>query len=663
MKILITNTTLCNFYGSQTFTYALARELKQKGHKVFCFTTQPGNVAERLEAEGIPVATDMSKIPDDIDIIHAHHRHESLLAFAGFRNTPMIMACHGVLPWQEQPLKSRMNIVRFVAVSEEVRDHLISNHGLTEDRISIIRNGIDLRRFCSIKPINNSLKNILFLSNHSSPEPVNVIRQVCEEKGIGFERIGFPTENVWNVEDHINGADLVVTLGRGVLEAAACKRLVVVYDYNGADGLVTKENFAVLRKRNFSGRTNRLRYTVEEFSKVIEQYDPKIAGEVYRHVPEHDLVSIAEQYVGLYEEAVKAFNKQPLSFVKVSSNLFRGINELIGDFRSQMADQNSALVQAKARAEQLAAELRKREGDVIEVKRLLDEKTASLELFRWEVMNSSGTGLIDEFKTRCLDIIARDTVLSELERRNREIEEQNSSLKDRLGNMDVEQKRLEEELKGTKEQIEKLGQQLKLGEEQLRQMKAGNEQKGEKIKALEAVVNERDVSIRQLREDLARKEEHIRQRYGEIGKLREDINARDRELMKLRFEQSEEQQKFGEEIRRSNEKIAALLAKVRQVETDLSEGEKQTGRLKEIIADEEQIRQRYAGALKKYEETITSYETAFSEMERLEAQMREKDARVFELLDSQSWKITAPLRAGHGLLLKIRKKIYGNNGP
>jgi CheY-like chemotaxis protein len=128
------------------------------------------------------------------------------------------------------------------------------------------------------------------------------IRRVCRGLGIGLSEAGASNAR-WAVEDEINDVDLVFGLGRSALEAMACRRPVIVYDYNGGDGLVTPERFELLRQRNFSGRTHARRFTDAELAAEIRAYDPAIAEGVYPFIErEHDVRQMARQFVGLYEE-------------------------------------------------------------------------------------------------------------------------------------------------------------------------------------------------------------------------------------------------------------------------------------------------------------------------------------------------------------------------
>jgi CheY-like chemotaxis protein/glycosyltransferase involved in cell wall biosynthesis len=303
MKILLANHDLSIYAGTETYVYTLAIELQRGGHEVVCWSPRLGAVAQRLVAAGVTVTADLAAAPDDVDVIHAHHRYESLLARTRYPSCPMVFVAHGVLPWQEQPAVAALDASRYVAVSEEVRDHLVERHRVPADQVVIVRNGIDLERFRSRTPISPEPRRALILSNYMPPRQRAQVRRVCRDLGITVREAG--AGNVlWAVEDEIAQADLVFGLGRSALEAMASRRVVLVYDYNGGDGLVTPERFERLRQRNFSGRTHHRRFTDAELAAEIQAYGPAVAEEVHAFIErDHDVRAIARQLVELYQEA------------------------------------------------------------------------------------------------------------------------------------------------------------------------------------------------------------------------------------------------------------------------------------------------------------------------------------------------------------------------
>jgi hypothetical protein len=80
----------------------------------------------------------------------------------------------------------------------------------------------------------------------------------------------------------------------------SCGRNVIVFDYMGADGLVTPENIYHFRKRNCSGRTHRMMYTPEEFRAELGLYDQNLGPQLREYIlKENNVKTIAQQYLSL----------------------------------------------------------------------------------------------------------------------------------------------------------------------------------------------------------------------------------------------------------------------------------------------------------------------------------------------------------------------------
>lgn len=275
MKILICTHHLKDKAGSELFTKNLSIELKKRGYEVYVFSPTLGEVSEEIKSFSIRVVDNLLELKNkNFDIIHSQHNATTILARSVFPNTPIIFMSHGVLPELEQPPSVELGICKYIAVSEEVQNNLVKK-GILKDKIEIVRNFVDTERFKIINQPNEVLKNILVLSNHYSGEIKEKLEKVSEELGLNIVHVGLPENSVNNVEDYINQADLVITLGRGALESMSCGRNVLVYDIHGADGMVDENNFFEIRKNNFSGRKYSLGYSVEDLKKELSTYNKK----------------------------------------------------------------------------------------------------------------------------------------------------------------------------------------------------------------------------------------------------------------------------------------------------------------------------------------------------------------------------------------------------
>ncbi|MCX5726457.1 MAG: glycosyltransferase [Candidatus Saganbacteria bacterium] len=284
MKILITTHHLKDYGGSELFTQDLAVALKDSGHEVFVFSPNLGLVAETIRKNGINITDNLRKFKNEkFDIIHAQHNETAISVRSVFKRTPMVFMVHGTIPKLEQP-PLNLRILKFIAISEGVKRHLTGEYSIPPEKIQIVRNFIDAKRFSCKKQVNDRSENLLVLSNRYTEKIRDVIEKACEDFKIKIAHVGLPENPAENVEDHINNADIVVTHGRGALESMACERNVIVYGIYGGDGFIDETNFYELRKNNFSGRRYRKEYTPDDLKSELKKYDPDVGMELRKLV-------------------------------------------------------------------------------------------------------------------------------------------------------------------------------------------------------------------------------------------------------------------------------------------------------------------------------------------------------------------------------------------
>jgi glycosyltransferase involved in cell wall biosynthesis len=304
MKILITNHHLDSRAGSELFTATLSLELKKRNHHVYVFSPILGKISDEIKKSGVIVVDDLRILKEEkFDIIHAQHNDTAILARSIFPNIPMIFMSHGVLPELEQVPSIDLGIAKFIAVSEEVEENLVKNNGISKDRVEIIRNFVDTETFCLKKEVNETPKNILVVTNHYTDDVKKIIEGACADLGIVVSHVGLPDNPVTNVEKYMNDVDIVVTLGRGSLEAMACERNVIVFDMHGGDGLIDERNFFEIRKNNFSGRRFRNKYSVEEFKDEINKYKPELGHALRKIIEvENSISGVIDDLERIYKE-------------------------------------------------------------------------------------------------------------------------------------------------------------------------------------------------------------------------------------------------------------------------------------------------------------------------------------------------------------------------
>ena len=292
MKILLGTHYLAKTGGTESYTFALAMELKRLGHEVEHFAIIRGAVSTLLEEKGVPFMSS-----DHFDLILANHTTvvEKLWPF-GYT----IQTCHGNIAELEQPSPYADATV---AVSEEVRKHLLDK-GF--QAAAVIANGIDCNRFFPKKPVSPTLQSVLSLCQSDIAN--DFIRRCCQQEGIRFLQSNKFTDNVWSIEELINESNLVVGLGRSAYDAMACGRCVLVYDYRQymgeflGDGMLTPESIEGSMLCNCSGRASRRKFTEQSFIAELHKYSPELGAWGRQFALEHlNIEKAAEAYLDIFQ--------------------------------------------------------------------------------------------------------------------------------------------------------------------------------------------------------------------------------------------------------------------------------------------------------------------------------------------------------------------------
>ena len=108
-----------------------------------------------------------------------------MTALVQFPGVPALLFCHGILPWQEAPI-FHPRIIYYVALSDLIREHLISKYNIQEDKIVRFSNFVNLEKF-SHRPVSlpTQPKRALILSNNASDTNiVEPVRAACSKHWI-----------------------------------------------------------------------------------------------------------------------------------------------------------------------------------------------------------------------------------------------------------------------------------------------------------------------------------------------------------------------------------------------------------------------------------------------------------------------------------------------
>ncbi len=284
MKILITNNFLDSRTGTETFVRDLVLKLRSMGHYPMVYSPRIGKIAGEIASEGIPVVSNMDKLPDRPDVIHGHHHIPTVLACLNFPGTPGVFVCHERLSKDEIPPLLR-SIKYYIAVDYNCLERL-TDPNIPVNKIKVIYNSVDTVRFLSVNNLPPRPKRALVFSNYASKITyLRPIASICRKLNIELDIMGSASNRLsGNPEDTIGKYDLVFAKARCAMEAMAVGAAVILCDFNGLGPMVTMDKIDYLRKWNFGMRCLRHEINEGNLLKQIEKYDPKNAESVSGYI-------------------------------------------------------------------------------------------------------------------------------------------------------------------------------------------------------------------------------------------------------------------------------------------------------------------------------------------------------------------------------------------
>lgn len=297
--------------GVETFVVNQATVLLSKGHTVVILA-QKGLYTEKLEQKGaicidftftLESKFDIEKMKQIQEIIRKYEINEvhinqfpcilSAMPASIFCNIPYIAYSHAgiddVFDWFMDTFDIYayifevyfQNAYKVITIKQEAKNRLIERFGIQDEKIEIIYNSIDYeeidqirkeeenqkRRFLLISRLSEDKKDSLynainlFKTYKNKVENANLIiigsgtmQSELEEyvKNLQIKDIEFkgPTSNVLA---YINHADIVLGLGRCILEAIAMKKIAIILGHKELKGIVTPENIQMACQGNFAG--------------------------------------------------------------------------------------------------------------------------------------------------------------------------------------------------------------------------------------------------------------------------------------------------------------------------------------------------------------------------------------------------------------------------
>jgi glycosyltransferase involved in cell wall biosynthesis len=338
--------------GLETHIITNVNQLTSLGHEVILHTASCNeSILKQINPtrfQYLPWSEDPQRIIDKFkpDILHSHPFTAIVKAaeIAERNQLPLVVTMHGLYDFgfDDSPLGNAISkkVKRIIAVDFRVAV-LLLNNVVEPEKVSVIRNGIDFKRFYPKEKKKDKLKKlgldpnkltITIVSRFADDKEIPIIQFLkCAPdiaknvKGLNVLLIGdgvkmkdiqdaIPIKDHrdlkikvlgWQegVEDFYRMSDLVLGSGRVALEALSCK--IPVYSmWDGFGGLITKENHDSVMMGNAFRKLSDDELTKEIVNVLKNENElTRSAKESYDFVRKiYDLKKCTNQLVRLYEQ-------------------------------------------------------------------------------------------------------------------------------------------------------------------------------------------------------------------------------------------------------------------------------------------------------------------------------------------------------------------------
>ncbi len=367
MRIVLSSENFDGFGGTETYTLTVAQQLDALGHDVAIYAPNRGAIAEFAHEEGVRVLG-IDALPPACDLVVSGDAATCHELAPRYRDAVRLFVAHSCDHALQSPpqLAGRCNAV--IVLNDRVR-RAIEARGWHAPIVRL-RQPIDTARFRNIGPPRPLARRALVLSNYVRGPRAELIESACRANAIGLSWVGTTTSTTATPEHAIANADLVIALGRSVLEGMAAGRAVYIYGVVGGDGWVTPDRYPAMEADGFAGLSDsQLMIDAPRLTSDLARWEPSM-GEANRDLvfSHHEAREHAIELVSLAHRL-----GSPQSFERTPNE---ELSHLVRRERQAYVRCTGALLEAsrlRSETEQLGAQLAAAHTQIATLERSLRE--------------------------------------------------------------------------------------------------------------------------------------------------------------------------------------------------------------------------------------------------------------------------------------------------
>jgi len=287
-----------------------ARELQNRGHWVFCYSSHKAHTTRSLERDLIPVATDLERLPYQPDIIHGWHHLDVMTALLAMPDTPAVYhSCR--TGWQELwPRHPRIH--HYLTARQE--DATARGGRLDGKPLTYFPQPVDAQRFIDIRSRSARPERMLFINRHHAPESdaLSAVKSAAVAMRLTLDIVGrdFGANRI-PTHEFLPQYDVVCAAGHIAAEAVACGCAVIVTGPQGLGDLVVPENVDRLHAAHFSPTPSEKVSPFSTLPQILGDYRTADGVVLSSRMRERDFPSAADSLLEIFDQVITQHRAAP----------------------------------------------------------------------------------------------------------------------------------------------------------------------------------------------------------------------------------------------------------------------------------------------------------------------------------------------------------------
>ncbi len=250
MRVLLSTESFASFAGTETYVLSTAIEFERLGHDVAVYAPEHGAIADVARAQGVRVLSRRA-LPAAVELVIASDAATCHELAGRYRDSVRLFVAHSADYALQAPPQLEDRVDAVVVMNDRVRR--VVEARASHPPLVRLHQPIDLMRFATFGTTGSPSRTALVLSNYVEGTRFRLVEAACKAAGLSVARVGRPAGASPDVELAIAEADIVIGLGRSVLEGMAAGRAAYVYGVVGGDGWVTPERYPAMEADGFAG--------------------------------------------------------------------------------------------------------------------------------------------------------------------------------------------------------------------------------------------------------------------------------------------------------------------------------------------------------------------------------------------------------------------------